>query len=403
MTGDTCQAALARVRWTADNSVVLDTIDSSRRRELLVSLIVVVGVFGTGVYDFVAGSAPGLFALSRPVGLTLFGFSCLATICAAALLARSPSSDPTPIRAVLIAASLLGSIFADPSYATLLLAVPLIEIRRRGHPRWRAPATSLLLLIVVFLVLAEDTSTARNEIETRLGLAIAFLMVTVLGDALREVDRRVRTEAHLAQLTERHRLAEDIHDSLGHHLLAASVQLETARALGASDGGALPQPVNAAVDNAAQAVAHAISETRLIVDFGRNRSVLDGEGTMIVEPSINELARLIVPDKTTMQIEVSGNHDSLPPATQVTIYRFVQEALTNLVRHSAASVASIRSTATDESVVIEVTDNGGGFDPGEVSRPGGLANMRRRIEALGGDFEVTSTTHGTALIARVPR
>jgi signal transduction histidine kinase len=105
-------------------------------------------------------------------------------------------------------------------------------------------------------------------------------------------------------------------------------------------------------------------------------------------------------------IEVDGPGDRLPVSAEVEeqLYRLGQEALANVVKHARASSATVRIAATDDTVSIEVSDDGRGFDPAAVGPDHfGLRSMRGRVADLGGRLEITSTPgRGTALRVEVP-
>jgi signal transduction histidine kinase len=107
-----------------------------------------------------------------------------------------------------------------------------------------------------------------------------------------------------------------------------------------------------------------------------------------------------------LAIEVDGPDEHLPIGAEVEeqLYRVGQEALANVVKHARASNATVRITATDDSVSIEVNDDGRGFDPAAVGPDHfGLRSMRGRVADLGGRLEVTSAPgHGTVLRVEVP-
>jgi signal transduction histidine kinase len=303
-----------------------------------------------------------VFDLDSGLGLWIFLGGCLsAAALASALTMISPGRSRLLVRTSLLVVSFVPVVFADPTYASLVVAMPLIDIRRRDTEPTRTLWSLGVVGAVSWFVMTEDTPRVVTEVEAMLGLAIAFVLVILFGDTLRQLDRALTPETELAQVTERTRIAEELHDSLGHHLLASSVQLQKAKALQESD----PASSVAAVDHASQAIAEAISETRLIVDATRRNQQFR------IEPSIRELTRRVVPTGTTISIEISGDHDRLDTTTQVAIYRVVQEALTNLVRHSSATNASIASNATADSVRLEISDNGNGFDATDTAPPRG--------------------------------
>lgn len=369
--------------------------DATRRTEVLVAWIVAAGVAAAGIYDFQQGQAPrGKFDVNPTAGQALFLASCLLTaLTATALTTVGPSPSRRWLRLLLVATSLVPAVLADPTYGSLLLAVPLIDIRRRDLQ----PARTLWTVVVcgagAWLVLTERTPRVVAEYEAMFVLAIAYAIIVLLGDALRSLDQGVESETRLAQLTERARVADDLHDSVGHHLLASSIQLQKAQALRTID----PDSASQAVDLASQAVNDAIAETRLIVDAVRHQQ------TFRIEPALRDLTRRIIPTGTSVTMDVQGDHDRIDQDAQLALYRVAQEALSNLVRHSSATSAHIVSSVTTDSVVLKITDDGAGFDPNVAKRPGGLDNMRRRVSELGGTFEITTSLDGTSVHATVPR
>jgi signal transduction histidine kinase len=92
----------------------------------------------------------------------------------------------------------------------------------------------------------------------------------------------------------------------------------------------------------------------------------------------------------------------LHPELETAVYRIVQEALTNVVKHASASTVRVAVRATETRVTIEVRDDGIGFDAGENTDGFGLAGMRERVYLLGGRIEVDSSERGTSLLAALP-
>jgi len=88
---------------------------------------------------------------------------------------------------------------------------------------------------------------------------------------------------------------------------------------------------------------------------------------------------------------------------ETTIYRLVQESLTNIVKHAEANRVDVSITADDRAVLVEVHDDGHGFDQSESTAGFGLAGMRERVFLLGGTLEIASDRGGTSVRARIPR
>jgi signal transduction histidine kinase len=106
---------------------------------------------------------------------------------------------------------------------------------------------------------------------------------------------------------------------------------------------------------------------------------------------------------TELQTESTGQPGRLAPAIETTVYRVVQEALTNAVKHAHATTVEIDVTADDGGVRIVVGDDGSGFAVEDPTDGFGLIGMRERIRLVGGRHEVDSTPgHGTIVRATIP-
>lgn len=107
-----------------------------------------------------------------------------------------------------------------------------------------------------------------------------------------------------------------------------------------------------------------------------------------------------------VSIELAGVEGiRLPPETEIALYRIVQEALTNVVRHAHARRVSLAVTRSDDGVRAVIRDDGIGFEPGEAARSGrlGLLGMQERVQAVGGTFAVDSAPGaGSTVVAEVP-
>jgi signal transduction histidine kinase len=103
------------------------------------------------------------------------------------------------------------------------------------------------------------------------------------------------------------------------------------------------------------------------------------------------------------QIELrNGDTARLAPDTETTVYRLVQEALSNAARHSGGSVVRVEVAENDDAIVVCVADNGHGFDPAATAGGFGLRGMRERVELAGGWMTIDSSPDGCAVRARVP-
>ena len=360
-----------------------------------ISWWVALGVSAAGIYDFYRGQPPsGVIDLGAGPALVAFLTACIATAALATISDNTAPVRRNSIRRCLLFVSLIPSLIADPTYSCLLIAISLMDVRRRDDRLTRTILTSGILAAVAALLLTEDTPRITAEIEAMIGIGIAFLIITMLGDAFRQLDQGYAIRTELAQVSERMRLAEELHDSVGHHLLAASVQLQKATALRSSDLHGSYQSVSLAQ----QAISESIADTRLIVDATRAN-----EPQFDIEASIRGMVRRMSSDGLQVTIDIQGDPSDLEQITQITLYRVIQEAFSNLVRHSCATQAEITCIIAARLATLRVIDNGCGFDPSDIGFTGGLHNIARRIENLGGILRVDSTPGTTSISVEIPR
>jgi len=211
--------------------------------------------------------------------------------------------------------------------------------------------------------------------------------------ALRDREQRV------AVLEERQRLARELHDSISQSMYAASMYAEAAhRLLGTGDAATAAAHAAEARDAAVQA----LREMRLMI-YELRPGPLTELG--LVETLRERLAAVEQRAGVRASLEVDPAADGLSREVQEAFYGVVSEALNNALKHAAASAVSIRLSADEETVALEVRDDGRGFEPGGAAAPGGLGlrGMRERLAAVGGTVEIQSSPGaGTVVRARVP-
>lgn len=228
-----------------------------------------------------------------------------------------------------------------------------------------------------------------------------------LGTALEENERmrqRLREAgASTTTLNEQflHRVAADLHDGPAQEMAFALMRFDELAE--ACRGCALPQ------GDAVQHLGTIHGALRSSLRDVRNiASGLAMPG--IAELSLAETARRAVRDfermsGQTVHAEVDEALDKAPLAIKITMYRLLQESLTNSWRHAPGSAPQVRVQQTDGRVLVEITDHGAGFDPRAADLSGrlGLVFMRERVRLLGGIFEVHSAPgSGTRVRARLP-
>ncbi|MFI2410550.1 sensor histidine kinase [Streptomyces sp. NPDC018947] len=249
-----------------------------------------------------------------------------------------------------------------------------------------------------------------------LGAAVAVAVVWGYEALYRESERRrelieelTATRADLAEaqhtagvLAERERLAREIHDTLAQGFSSIQLLLRAA-------GRALPDRPDAAaghVEAARQAAVDNLVEARRFVAALTPPSL---EGTGLADALERLCATTGARHRITARFHITGDPVPLPTAHEVALLRMAQSALANTVRHADATTAEVTLSHLGDHVVLDVVDDGRGFDPGRLPVPDpesggfGLAAMRARMTALGGTLTIASEPgHGTALAARLP-
>jgi signal transduction histidine kinase len=201
----------------------------------------------------------------------------------------------------------------------------------------------------------------------------------------------------LAVVEERERIGRDLHDGIIQRIYGVTLGLDDVPEIALRDPAAAAERVDRAID----ALHDAIREIRTFI-YGL-RPGLDDEGTMgSALESLAEETRL----NTTMQIEVTApSVEGLSPTIRGELVSIAREALSNAVRHAAATRTTLQIGEVDGQLKLEIADDGTGFDAGAPAVDGhqGLANMRRRAESLGGNLMLESAPgRGTRIIVTVP-
>lgn len=205
--------------------------------------------------------------------------------------------------------------------------------------------------------------------------------------------RRSRERLVVAGEEERRRLQRDIHDGLGPTLAGLTLKLDAARNLLATDGAA----ADALLRELRDQIQGAVGEIRRLV-YALRPPALDQLGLL---GAIEDLAEQYG-EQVVVALDLPEHVPALPAAAEVAAYRIVQEALTNVVRHSGARRCDVRVGFDGARLVVAISDDGRGIAPGY--RGGvGLRSMCARTEELGGSFAVTAGQEGgTEVRATIP-
>lgn len=207
---------------------------------------------------------------------------------------------------------------------------------------------------------------------------------------LRELARHLQT----AREDERGHLARELHDELGAQLTSAKLNVARLRA----KAGGQPE-VTARLADLTQSLNDCIALKRRIIEDLRPSS-LDNLG---LQAALEILCRDMA-ERLSVPVETSIEPLTLGPQADLTVYRFVQEALSNIGKYARARQVTVRLAHSAQAVTVQVADDGVGFDAAaSMAGRHGLAGMRFRVESLGGRMVVHSTPgRGTTLSAELP-
>jgi signal transduction histidine kinase len=319
-----------------------------------------------------------------------------------ALLATLPLawSSQAPLTALLgVAAGLLicVPVFQPYDTAVFVLAFALYNVARLGDRRRSliVGAGTAVFLVVVIMIVASD-HIARNT-GLRLGVALGAL---VLGDAVRsrrelreakrERDLRISDEREQDQrrriADERLRIARDLHDAVAHALVAINVRAGVAAHLHSSENA------DGALTDIMAVSADALNDLRTTLSLLR-----EADDPAPTAPSLDLASTTQLLDHARaagleVDADVELNGHAIPIAVEQAGFRIVQEALTNVMRHAAASRARVSLRVDANALLIDVTDDGTGAVSGAPGH--GLRGMTERAAALGGEVSAGPAERG---------
>ena len=224
-----------------------------------------------------------------------------------------------------------------------------------------------------------------------LWLAAVLAVAVAVRDRRRwraEVLERAGAEAARRRAEERVHIAREVHDVVAHTVAVVGVHLNVALDSVRSD----PAEAEAALRLAQQTRGAAMADLRSLVGVLR-----DGGAPVEGLAGLDDLVRRCGLPVTLTE---SGERGAVPAAVGRAVYRIVQEALTNCVRHAAASRADVVVDYGARAVTVTVTDDGRGGPVGDGGH--GLAGMQERVTALGGTLSAGPAAAGFAVVASMP-
>jgi signal transduction histidine kinase len=269
---------------------------------------------------------------------------------------------------------------------------------------WLIVAATVLTMYLLLFGLVHRGSKTIDRQRQELKHKVAELLALIEQNKLLH-DKVSRAASRTTALNEQflRRISADLHDGPGQDLGLALMKIETAADFCSTCPGRAEQHESAVneLDGVRVVMQSALTDLRAI-----SAGLLLPE---IDQLSIDEIAGRAARDyerKTGTRVRLNLPHArmdaSLP--VKITLYRLLQEALINGFRHAGGVDQQVKVTGTEDRLMVEVSDNGGGFEPGTAATTRqGLAGMRERVEILGGSFELESApAQGTVIRVVLP-
>jgi signal transduction histidine kinase len=229
--------------------------------------------------------------------------------------------------------------------------------------------------------------------DERLLLGFAASAATAVATARTVEEQRLR-EAIQGAEEERRRWARELHDETLQGLGALRLLLSSGRR--SQD----PDRLRASVDEAVGQLEEEIEGLRNLIRELRPAALDElGPGPAIEDLASRTAARHGVEVTASVALDPAARH---APEVETALYRIIQEALTNAVKHAEAERIGVLVEERDGGLHVRVSDDGAGFDPAAVHTGFGLKGMRERVALLGGELEVVASDEGTTVEAHLP-
>lgn len=316
----------------------------------------------------------------------------LAMAIALAWRRRSPLVVVTLVAVLQVIEAAAGVPLEQPLVPLLASVIAMYALMTEA-PGWQAASGAAAMLVAVGVeTVVQDKGFANFAFALVFIVGAAIVGRTVhsrtrhaaqLADRAESLERQQSLTAQLAAQEERTRIARELHDVIAHTVSVMVVQ-----------AGAAEQIVGRDADRARTAM-QAVQTTgrEALGEMARLLGMLRGDGEEIgltPAPGLADLATLVDNARRSgmdVHFQLDGYRRQLPPGPELSVYRIVQEALTNIRKHAGRSHASVRVTCSDTAILAEVDDDGAREPLANAAVPGtgqGLIGMRERVALYGG-------------------
>jgi signal transduction histidine kinase len=343
-----------------------------------------------------------------------------------AAITQPSSAADLAVSAIPVAAWSLWAYVREVPLAAVSLAivVPVVLVQRSGQlepvmfnvsllafaaARWSRSLTAAVALGLLAAVTPVLVALVQDPMEVATGIwVVAIAFVWVVGRAVARQERLVvelegtrRQLAQQALLTERRRIARDVHDFVGHGLAAVMLQVTSARHVLRRDADAAEE----ALRSAEEVGRRSMQELRRTVTLLRSD---DEAGVAAPVPTASEIPALVDQARLgglAVELRTRGDLSQIPTGVGVALYRIAQEALANAARHAPGARTTLGLELVNGRVTL-LAETSGPVVSGSASereRPHyGLIGMQERATALGGEFAAGPTPDGWRVQCELP-
>ncbi len=359
----------------------------------LAAVVLVVAVVGTLGAEHASGADTAMDAR---------GYALLVPAAAVLVIRRWSPLLTLGVTTALTTAYLL----LEYPYGPILLAFAVAVYTVARHlPLVPAATASLVALLVLLTHLLTNDAALPGALGLVPGSAWAVVpfAIGVTTRVTRESAARARAEAVRQRVDdERLRVAQEVHDVVGHGLAAIKMQADVALHVLSQR----PEQAGTALQAISKTSTEALTELRATLGLVRQGAT---EATRSPTPGLRQLDELrqrMGSAGVRVDLEETGSGEDLSPAVDLASYRVVQESLTNVLRHSGSSLATVRIAHQADAVLITVSNRLEATAPSPSPSPDGMgiSGMRQRVTALGGELTAGPTTDGRFEVrARLPK
>ncbi|MEU6372619.1 sensor histidine kinase [Streptomyces sp. NPDC046909] len=365
---------------------------SAERRHAVTDIILALGLLGC----VTLGASITIPGISQPrhewPAEVLAAVSCLALLRSRA----HPRASLVVVTGCTVTTVALGYLLTPLLLAPLMIALFRVAASTDARTaRIYGAATTAVIVIAA----VSDRPTGEMILLRTVG-PVLWLMLPLVGGS-RDRLRRAHTEAIQARAAyaehtreeearlrvaeERLRIARELHDAVAHHMAVANAQAGTARHLAPTH----PEQAMKLLDELTATTSSALLELRATVGVLRQIGDDPDGDSLEPAPGLDRLPELIAACETAgveVTVSTEGEPRPLSPGVDLTAYRIIQEALTNVTKHGVDKAATVRLTYSDSRLLISVTNDGAAAASSVPGGGYGLMGMRERAHSIGGDL-----------------